>query len=125
MSNMEIDLDSMKTSLATLLLNVLSDNDYMTGTAVSEQHHVHPDVGLSIPWAAYFVPSALIYSGFVYMFPPFGYLATLALIYGRLGWFIAHAWHIFWWSILFNLFFQFFWVWILESWGWIEADWFW
>lgn len=61
----------------------------------------------------------------IYAFPPFGYIFTVAFLFGRFGWFYAHNWNIFWWSILLGFFFNFFWLWILDAWGWIEADWFW
>ena len=114
---MTVDLDSMKTSLATLF----GDNDFMTGT-LSE--HVHPDVAISIPFI-YGNPVYYLLALMIYVVPPLGYIAAMITFWGRFGWFYAHNWNVFWWAILFNIFFNFFWVWILDAWGWIEADWFW
>jgi hypothetical protein len=41
----------------------------------------------------------------------------------RSMWFYAISWNTFWWAVLFSLFFQFFWLWIFDAWGWIEMDW--
>jgi hypothetical protein len=41
----------------------------------------------------------------------------------RFGWFIAHYWNYFWWALLMGLFFQWFWLWILDAWGWIDMQW--
>ena len=42
--------------------------------------------------------------------------------WARFGWFYAHAWNGFWWGLLFTLFFNFWWLWILDAWGWVEMD---
>ena len=109
----------MKASLMSL---VYGGENYMTD---KNKEHVHPDVEvISIPFIQ-FNPVYYALVLMMYVFPPFGYLGAVSLLFGRFGWFYAHQWNIFWWSILFGFFFNFFWVWILDAWGWIEADWFW
>ena len=42
---------------------------------------------------------------------------------GRAIWFLAHAWNYIWWGLLLGLFFEFFWLFVLDGWGWIKMDW--
>ena len=114
--------DTFKNTLVMLF------DDESLGAHISD----HPMVQV---WGWYWVAAIIsgisgLILGFVGWIPfvPFivGILAWTAFFSAtsaRLAWSVAYAWNGFWWGLLLSLFFSWFWLWILDAWGWLEMDW--
>lgn len=104
---MSVDLtETIKTTLETLF------DDQTLGEYISQPTE-HPHV-------QYWMYSALSWLSAI---PIVNVLWAGSIFFGRTVWFWAHYWNIFWWTLGASFFFQFFWLWILDGWGWLDMDW--